>query len=160
MINLRKALFGVSCTTATVIILSLLIMIGSLSGCGKSTAVKREEVVFNITPDAHVNDDRPVYIVIRKVNKMEFLTDNYDGITDVVCTNPPPESLMAWQMLLPGQNEKIQVFKPEKSDIGIYVLFANPGENWKIILEAPLKKEYNIKVKPNELEEFQRGFFK
>jgi len=159
MINLRKALFGVSCTTATVIILSLLMVIGSLSGCGKST-VKREEVIFNITPDAHVNDDRPVYIVIRKVNKMEFLTDNYDGITDVVCANPPPESLLAWQMLLPGQKEKIQVFKPEKADIGVYVLFANPGDNWKIILEAPLKKEYNIKVKTNELEEYQRGFFK
>jgi hypothetical protein len=62
-------------------------------------------------------------------------------------------------MLLPGQKEKIQVIKPDKSDIGVYVLFTSPGENWKMILENPLKSEYNINIKNNELEEYRKGFF-
>jgi hypothetical protein len=144
--------------TGTMLILSLLLVMGSLYGCGKST-VKKEQITFNIIPDSSINDERPVYIVIRKVNKMEFLVENYDGISDMVYANPPNESLLAWHMLLPGQKEKIQVIKPDKSDIGVYVLFTSPGENWKMILENPLKSEYNINVKNNELEEYRKGFF-
>ncbi|SEM09263.1 Type VI secretion lipoprotein, VasD, EvfM, TssJ, VC_A0113 [Syntrophus gentianae] len=142
---------------SAIIILFLLTLMGCLCGCGKS-AVKQEQILFNILPDVRINDERPVYIVIRKVNRTEFQIHDYDFISDMVYANPPNESLLDWHMLMPGQKEKIKVIKPDKSDIGVYVLFANPGETWKLLFEAPLKTEYHIKVKNNEIEEYQKGF--
>jgi len=158
MLKFKETAFWERCGSCALIVLLLLVM-GCLHGCGKSTTVKKEQTIFNIIPDFRINDERPVYVVIRKVNRMDFLIDNYDCISDMVYANSPNESLLAWRMLMPGKKEKIQVIKPDKSDIGVYVLFTNPGENWKLILEAPLKPEYQIKVKNNELEEYTKGFF-
>jgi hypothetical protein len=159
MQNFKKATPYAFCVKSAAIILSLLTIIGSicLHGCGKGTVV-REQVTFNIIPDTRINDERPVYLVIRKVNRTEFLVENYDGISEMVHANPPSETVLALHMLLPGQKEMIQVLKPEKIDIGVYVLFTNPGDNWKIILENPLKLEYHIKVKSNYIEEYHKGF--
>jgi len=140
-----------------VLILFLLAILGCLCGCGKST-VKQEQILFNILPDSRINDERPVYIVIRKVNRTEFQIHDYDFISDMVYANPPNESLLDWHVLMPGQKEKIKIPMPDKSDIGVYVLFAKPGENWKLLFEAPLKKEYHINVKNHEIEEYQKGF--
>lgn len=155
MLQIKATLFSWY-TARAVIILTLLLITGILYGCGGG-AVKKEFITFQIMPDTSINDERPVYIVIRKVNKMEFLIENYDGIAGTVFANPPDESVLAWHMLLPGQNEKIAVVMPEKADIGVYVLFASPGDNWKMILEKPLKSEYKINVKNNELEEYRKG---
>jgi len=159
MLRFKKTVFFERYASVILIVLLLLVIIGCLYGCGKSTTVKKDQIIFNITPDSRINDERPVYIVIRKVNKMDFLVDNYDCVSDMVYANPPNESLLAWHLLMPGQKEKIQVIKPDASDIGVYVLFTNPGENWKLILEAPLKPKYQIKVKNNELEEYTKGAF-
>jgi len=159
MLKFNETALSVRCLRGTLIVLSLLMVMGCWPGSGKSS-VKKDYITFNILPDSLINDERLVYIVFRKVNKMEFLIDNYDGIADMVFAKQPNESILVWQMLLPKQKKKIKVIKPEQSDIGVYVLFANPGENWKLILEAPLKKEYQIKVKKNELEEVpERSFW-
>lgn len=142
--------------TRAVIILAMLLFAGGFHGCGPK-AVPKEYVTFYVDPDASVNDQRPVYMVIRKVNKKNFLTENYDYIADMVYAEPPDESLLAWHILMPGQSEKIPVIKPEKLSIGVYVLFTQPGENWKMLLEKPLKSEYKINIKKNVLEEYRKG---
>jgi hypothetical protein len=158
MLRFEETTFPERWATGALIVLSLLIIMVGMQGCGKST-VKKEQIVFNIVPDARMNDERPVYIVIRKTNRMEFLINDYESISNMIYANPPNESILAWQILLPGQKETIQVVKPEKSDIGAYVLFTNPGENWKLILEDPLKPEYYIKVNNNEAELYNKGLF-
>jgi predicted component of type VI protein secretion system len=158
MLKFQEATFFERCANCALLVLFLLVVIGGLSGCGKSSTVKTEQILFNIATDSRINDERPVYIVIRKVNRTTFQIDDYDCISDMVYASPQNESLLAWQMLMPGKKEKIRITKPDKSDIGVYVLFINPGENWKLMLEAPLKSEYQLKVKNNELEEFTKGF--
>jgi hypothetical protein len=95
--------------------------------------------------------------VIRKVNKKNFLTENYDDIADIVYAEPPDESLLGWHILMPGQNEKILVTKPDTLSIGVYILFTQPGEKWKMLLEKPLESEYKITIKKNALEEYRKG---
>jgi hypothetical protein len=138
-------------------ILALLLFMGSLHGCGGPKVIPKEQVTFYIAPDSSVNDQRPVYIVFRKVNTKSFLTENYDAIADMVYADPPDESLLAWQVLMPGQNEKVLVTKPEKLSIGVYVLFTQPGERWKMLLEKPLEPEYRITIKKNALDEYRKG---
>jgi hypothetical protein len=158
MFKFKETTFFTGLLTGAIIFFSLLVITGSLNGCGKST-VKKDLITFNIIPDSRVNDERPVYIVLRKVNRMEFLIDNYDGISEMILANPPNESILLWQMIMPGQKETIQVVRPDKFDIAIYALFISPGENWKMLLESPLKPEYTINIKSNELEEYHKGFF-
>ncbi len=138
-------------------IFALLILIGSINGCGGAKAVPKEQVTFHIVPDASVNDQQPVYMVIRKVNKKNFLTENYDAIADMVYAEPPDESLLTWSILMPGKNETILVAKPDTLSIGVYVLFTQPGEKWKMLLEKPLGSEYKIDIKNNALEEYRKG---
>jgi predicted component of type VI protein secretion system len=156
MIRIKTTLFPRYTARAVIV---LLFMTGILYGCGyiKSwmgggSTVKKEYVTFQIMPVANSNDERPVYILIRKVNKMEFLTENYDRIASRVFASQPDENALAWQILFPGQYEKITIEMPDKTDIGVYALFANPGDNWKMILEKPLKTQYRINVKNNNLE--------
>ncbi|OPY10243.1 MAG: hypothetical protein A4E66_01593 [Syntrophus sp. PtaB.Bin001] len=158
MLKFQKTAFLERCASCSLMLLFLLPLIGGLYGCGKSSAVKNDQILFNIAADSRINDERPVYIVFRKVNRTIFQIDDYDCISDMVYANPPNETLLAWQMLMPGKKEKIKITKPDKSDIGVYVLFINPGQNWKLMLEAPLKPEYQLKVKNNELEESTKGF--
>ena len=141
-------------------ILALLIIVGVLCGCaGSKDSVKKEYITLYINPDSSVNSERPVYIVIRKANIKNFLAEEYDAIVDMVHAEPPDETLLAWRILLPGQQEKIEVVKPDKASIGVYVLFTNPGENWKMILEIPLESEYKINLKNNVLEDYRKRVF-
>jgi hypothetical protein len=39
----------------------------------------------------------------------------------------------------------------------VYVLFTQPGEKWKMLLEKPLESEYKIDIKKNALEEYRKG---
>ncbi|OPY12880.1 MAG: hypothetical protein A4E70_01871 [Syntrophus sp. PtaU1.Bin005] len=130
----------------------------SLMGCaflGLKSGAKVDYITLDIAADALANEERLAYVVIRRVNKMEFLIDQYETISDMAFARKPNESILAVKMILPGQKQQIKVIKPGKEDIGVYVLFTNPGENWKVILEGPLKKEYRINVKKNEVEEVQ-----
>jgi hypothetical protein len=142
---------------AAVSVSVLLLFMGSLHGCGGPKVIPREQVTFHIAPHASVNDQRPVYIVFRKVNAKNFLTENYDNIADMVYADPPDESLLAWHILMPGQNEKVLVAKPDKLSIGVYVLFTQPGEKWKMLLEKPFKSEYKFNINKNVLEEYRKG---
>jgi type VI secretion system VasD/TssJ family lipoprotein len=141
-------------------ILVFVLVAAGLYGCfGSKDAMKKEMITFTINPDSSSNDERPVYIVIRKANIKNFLAEDYDVIVDMVHAEPQDESILAWRVLLPGQQEKIEVVKPEKSSVGVYVLFTNPGEKWKMILEKPLESEYKINVKRNVLEDQRKRTF-
>jgi hypothetical protein len=154
MLKTIQAVFSEYFKNGAVAVLFLIAVTGSLyiSGCGKG-AVKIDELVINVISDKQINDGRSVYIVLRTVNRMEFMVENYDGISDMVFANPQDNSVIANQMILPGKNEVIHIQKPEKNGIGIYALFSTPGDNWKIMIEPPFKPEYRIKVKKNRIEE-------
>ena len=152
----------ISCYRARAVII-LLFMTVILSGCGSVKSymrswvgpeppAKKEFITFQIRPAANSNNERPVYLLIRKVNKMEFMTENYDRIAGKALFNQTDESFLASQIVLPGQNEEITIPMPDKSDIGVYVLFADPGDNWKMIFEKPFKSPYRISVTNNNLE--------
>lgn len=131
---------------STVSTLVLLLIMGSLCGCaGKG-------ITFRIMPDESTNNGQPLYIVIREVNKKSFLIEDYEEIADLLHADPPDESLLAWHVVLPGKKEKIKVERPIKSDVGIYGMFTRPEENWKIMLERPLRPKYEIIIRDNSLE--------
>lgn len=141
------------CLAAAVLILSF------IGGCGGKSALKKEFITFRFMPAKTVNDTRPVYLLVRKVNKKEFLTENYNSVADTVFSDPQDASVLGRLMLLPGQEEKIRVEKPDRDEVAVYVFFSQPGEQWKLLLEKPMKSEYRIHVTNNQIVEYKKGLF-
>ena len=139
--------------------LVLLLIAGSLCGCGGKKPLLQKHVTFRITPDADINNAQPVYLVIRKVNKTSFLVEDYDEVAKLVYADPPDDSLLAWKALLPGKKEEIKVAIPSESDVGIYGMFTQPDENWKIMIKSPLGSEYDIMIQDNRLKYRGKGGF-
>lgn len=42
---------------------------------------------------------------------------------------------------------------PKKSDIGIYGLFTQPGNSWKLMIPKPLEKKYRITIETNNIKQ-------
>ena len=132
------------------ILVMLLIMV-SICGCAGNKSQLHNKITFCIKPDKSANNAQPLYIVIRDVNKKNFLIEDYDEIADLVYADPQDESLLSWHVVIPGRKEEITVEVPSKSDVGIYGMFTQPEENWKIMFERPLESEYEIIIQDSSL---------
>jgi predicted component of type VI protein secretion system len=133
-----------------IVVLSFTVIM--MQACSGPKYVKK--VDFTLIADEKANGERSVYIVIRKMNQKVFLSESYDDVANTVFAEPRDQSLLAWRILMPGQEEKIklEIIKPDEVNIGVYGLFANPGKNWKLLLETPLESKYSIKVRESDLE--------
>ena len=151
MSKIIKEVFLSRLNVTMVSILVLLLIMGSLCGCAGNKIMLQKKITFSIMPDESSNNKRPLYVVIRKVNKKSFLIEDYDEIADLVYIDPPDESLLAWHVILPGKKEDIKVEIPGKTDVGIYAMFTQPEENWKIMLERPFWEEYEIIIQDNQI---------
>jgi hypothetical protein len=138
--------------TCCLSIVAVFFTVAMMQACGGPKHVKK--VAFILKADEQSNDDRSVYIVIRKINQKVFLAESYDDVANTIFAEPRDPSLLAARILMPGQEEKItlEIIKPDEVNIGVYGLFANPGKNWKLFLETPLESKYSIKVTNSNLE--------
>ena len=133
---------GVVCTLVV-----MLIMAG-MTGCSS-----KKKVTFLITSEPGSNNGRPVYVLVREVNRKDFFIEYYDDIADMIYADPQDDSLLNWQMFLPGEKKKVKVVTPKKSDIGIYGLFTQPGNSWKLMIPKPLEKKYRITIETNNIKQ-------
>ena len=150
MAALKLVFVNLRCLLALTVMLSFAI---SVSGCGG--APKHIKTInFSIRTDAKSNSEKPVYLLIRQVSKKSFLIETYGDVAELVFAEPRDKSILAVKVLLPERKEKIklEIVKPEEVNIGVYALFEEPGEHWKVILETPFGKEYSIAIKNNILE--------
>lgn len=151
-----KNIRGLCITRKILGLIVLVLFLECLPGCSwfkGSKPPEKERVSFNIKAEQSCNDGHPVYLLVRKVNQNTFLFEEYDEIAGMVYAEPQDESVLILKIFLPGQEEEIAIVKPEDTDIGIYVLYSKPGENWKMRLNQPLEPEYALKLKDNYLEE-------
>ena len=149
---------------ALVSIIILVGVIACVSGCGKKQ-VPPPQIKFTIKSKDDTNGGRPFYLTIRNVNANQFLTDTYQGVADMIFSDPPSPTVLAAQAIVPGEKQKIKVPKPDQNDVGIYCFFTDPSDPWKILLQQPLADKYKIvldlnKIKQSEEElEQKKGFF-
>lgn len=123
-----------------------------MQACSGPKHVKKVDFIF--IADEKANEERSVYVVIRKINKKIFLDESYEDVTNTIYAEPRDQSLLASRILIPGKKEKLtlEIIKPDEVSIGVYGLFTNPGKNWKLFFEMPLESKYSIKVQENNLE--------
>lgn len=124
---------------------------GGVTGCASKGPLLQKEVTLNILPEEKINNSKSLHLVIRTVSKKDFLIEEYDQIADLVYADPPDKSLIAYRVIVPGQESEIKVDTPVKTDVGIYGMFMEPGENWKVMLPDPVGEEYDIIVQDNTI---------
>lgn len=132
-----------------VFVLCLLIVSAALtSGCASTLR-------FSVTAEADTNKNTPVYLVVRSVDGQAFLAEHYNAVAEKVFQGIPDKSILERKIIFPGQTETIQIDIPAEGNLGVYILFSEPGENWRIPLQAPFPEEVLISLGKNQIRRVQ-----
>jgi len=115
-----------------------------------------KHMTLTVKADYNMNKGNPVYVLIRSVNEKSFLTESYQDVTSIVFKDPPDPSILAYKVILPGQKQKVRVEKPADTPVGIYCLYTEPDEQWKMMLPQPLHSRYLILLEKNKIMEKSR----
>lgn len=116
-----------------------------MGGCRHTT--------LTIKADYTANRGQPVYVLIRSVNEKSFLTESYQDISTMIFKDPPDPSILSYRVILPGQKQKLKVEKPANASVGVYGLFTEPDEQWKVILPQPIHFRYLLTLERNRIVE-------
>jgi len=130
------------------------LLIATLCSCTGKAEPKR--MVFNITGATNLNNGQPVCLVIRSLTKKDFFIKGYDDIAGLVYADPQDDSMLAWRMIIPGEEQEIEIEQPEKGSLGVYSLFTDPKGNWRLMIEQPFEKKYEILIHQHDLE-YRKG---
>jgi hypothetical protein len=123
----------------------LLGVLAVASGCAHMT--------LTVKANYDTNRGNPVYVLVRSVNEKAFLTESYQDVIGIVFKDPPDPSILAYQVIVPGQKQKLRVEKPADTPIGVYCLYTEPDEQWKMMLPQPLHSRYLILLEKNRITE-------
>jgi hypothetical protein len=123
--------------------ISLWIVIALVTGCahGKGKIQPRTLVIHTT---AKVNQGRHFYLLVRSVNEGEFLSDGYQKIAGMVLPASKDPTVLAVAVVWPADTQKIVVKLPDDGSFAIYALFTSPGDPWKVLLPAPLRRDYEF----------------
>ena len=126
----------------------LAFVLATLLGVGCSSA---PEVTVEITSTAETNGGRPFYAVIRAVEQAIYITDSYEGIAGMIFANPRDPSILRAEVVYPGVPSEWTVEQPEGLSVGVYFMFTDPGDGWKIIRSAPLPTTIEVELGVNDV---------
>jgi len=80
-------------------------------------------------------------MLVKEVERVEFLTDSYPCIAKEFFSSPKTSSYVLSKVILPGNLYKMKI--PRKEDnkcIAIYFLFTDMGEKWKLAVDPAVDK--------------------
>ncbi len=143
-------------STLKSVLLGTMLISVLLAGCGNKH-IPPPQIVFTIESENEANDGQPFHCAIRSVNAKQFLTEGYDGVANILFANPPDSTVLATIVILPGDEQELQINKPDQNDLGFYCFFTQPGDPWKVRLEQPLGEEYEISLGKNEILETEKA---
>ncbi len=124
----------------------LALALSAFAACG---GVPTRTLVFHPAPD--VNQGRIFYVLVRTTDEKEFFADSYQKIAALAFPAAKDPSVLALAVVYPGKSEKLEVKVANEQPFAIYMLFTTPGEPWKLLLSAPLEKEYEFMMEGNRV---------
>lgn len=128
-----------------------LILCVFFSGCMSNSSAAQEPFEIDIQTKAFSNQGLPFYCVVKEVEKGEFLTDTYQEVAEEVFSGEEDPSKRTLEVIIPGSSYRTRFQKSKKNtSLGIYFLFTNPGEEWKLFVDPSCKK-INIELGEDEI---------
>ena len=112
----------------------------ALSGCAPSP------LKIGVQSAATMNQDRPLYMVVRNVDQKTFLTESYQTVANQVIT--PDPSVVQSEVVFPGSKHELEMPKQSKTPVAVYFLFTTPapGTSWKILIDQPLPDRVDLQL--------------
>ena len=118
--------------------------------CGVGCSSGPPELTLEVTSAEGTNGGRPFYAVIRSVEQATYITDSYEAISAKVFANPPDPSVLRTEVIYPGVPATWTIEQPEGLSVGVYFLFTEPGDGWKIIRSPPLPTVVEVDLGAND----------
>ncbi len=115
-----------------------------------SCSGKKPVLTLTINADETANQGQPVYLVVRTVNSSDFVTQDYQSVAGMIMLNPPDETIISTNLILPGKKIKIKFDKPDNRSLAVYCMFTDPAQ-WKVFMQKPLEKKYKFILEDNSL---------
>jgi hypothetical protein len=122
-----------------------LIAVGGLvgaGGCATSKPDLRRTLVFQTTPDT--NRGEPFYVLVRNTTAGEFTQETYNRSAARIVSPTKDPAVLAVLFALPGREHELVVESEEDSPVGIFALFTQPADPWKLYMDGPLGRYYEI----------------
>jgi hypothetical protein len=111
------------------------------------------KVSLEIKTEEVTNGGMPFYVLVKEVEKGEFLNHIYPDILREAFPSNGKVAASFSQVVIPGKKCHLEYprQKPDKP-LGIYFLLTQPGEDWKMLVDATetvkiVLRENNIKIK-------------
>lgn len=115
-----------------------------LGGCSSDTVIPPQPVSFYVNPSSDANNGRMVYLVVRQVGEKAFLDQTYNAIAMQAFPTADDPLLLGTYPIFPNEKKLIDLKAPAKDNIGIYLMFTQPGKLWKNLIQRPFEDSYSI----------------
>lgn len=140
-------------------IIFIILSLSIITGCALNKDLP-PQLTLVVKSNSGTNNGVPFHIALRSVDTQVFLTDSYQDVAEVIFSTPPDTSVLGTAAIIPGSKREISVNRPEDMPVGIYCLFTEPGEEWKMMLSQPLYSKYTISLEQNRIIETEKIFHK
>lgn len=111
-------------------------------GCASS------EMMLSVRPNDALNDQRPVYLLVRNVDEKTYLEETYEAAAAKVMA--PDDSVLKMAVVFPGTPQDIKVSPPAKGQVGVYVFFYRAEGDWKALLPSTAEL-FEVEIKGSRL---------
>lgn len=126
-----------------------LLALAFLSSC--SYCFDNQETLLTVENQKNSNHGLPLYMLVKEVEKAEFLTDDYRGITKEIFSPLKDSAYIFSDVTMPGDFYKVKFPHPDNNKLlGVYFLFTDPGEEWKFMIE-PRASRVDVLIGENEI---------
>ena len=115
-----------------------------LNGCSSDGVEPPPPVTFYVNPSTDVNNGRMVYLIIRQVGEKAFLDQTYNAVAAQAFPTADDPGLMGTFPIFPNEKKVIELKTPAKDNMGIYLMFTQPGKLWKNLIQRPFEDSYSI----------------
>jgi hypothetical protein len=117
------------------------------SGCG-------HDLMLSVEAPRDLNGERPVRMLVRAVDRHDFVTESYGQVADKVVNRD--ESVLLSAPIYPDIIHEAKVKRPSDKSVAVYFFFTAPGAQWKTLLESPLPDGAEIRLASDSIRAVRR----
>ncbi|HKO53770.1 MAG TPA: hypothetical protein VJV79_38950 [Polyangiaceae bacterium] len=116
-----------------------------LAGSALLIGCAAERIQIRVDSAKNVNEQRSVYLLVRKVEEADYRQESYDEVAARVVH--PDDSVVGMAVALPGVPQSFSFAAPEKGRVAVYALFERPKCGaWRVLVPASALPKVELRL--------------
>jgi hypothetical protein len=112
------------------------------------------DLLLSVEAPRDLNGERPVRMLVRAVERNEFVTESYGAVADKVVNRD--DSVLLSAPIYPDIVHEAKIKRPSSKGVAVYFFFTAPGAQWKTLLETPLPDGAEIRLASDSIRSVKR----